>query len=123
MLLCFFFLMIRRPPRSTLFPYTTLFRSWVIDGGEEAVIIPKDDPRAWADTTIALLGDPERRTAMGRAGVEKAARFAWPRIARAELAVYERVLGRSARAAARPATDPRYVRAPMNTSVMASTSR
>src|SRR3712207_8802057 len=28
LLLCFvFFLMIRRPPRSTLFPYTTLFRS------------------------------------------------------------------------------------------------
>src|SRR5215204_7308990 len=25
--LCFFFLMIPRPPRSTLFPYTTLFRS------------------------------------------------------------------------------------------------
>src|SRR2546422_6385402 len=29
-LLFFFFLMIRRPPRSTLFPYTTLFRS-IID--------------------------------------------------------------------------------------------
>src|SRR2546428_14017697 len=27
--LVFFFLMIRRPPRSTLFPYTTLFRSQV----------------------------------------------------------------------------------------------
>src|SRR5437868_7447299 len=27
--LFFFFLMIRRPPRSTLFPYTTLFRSKV----------------------------------------------------------------------------------------------
>src|SRR5258708_9757401 len=27
MFLAFFFLMIRRPPRSTLFPYTTLFRS------------------------------------------------------------------------------------------------
>src|SRR2546421_7740899 len=26
----FFFLMIRRPPRSTLFPYTTLFRSRVL---------------------------------------------------------------------------------------------
>src|SRR5256885_12249006 len=26
----FFFLMIRRPPRSTLFPYTTLFRSYGI---------------------------------------------------------------------------------------------
>src|SRR3712207_7343375 len=31
----FFFLMIRRPPRSTLFPYTTLFRShlWHPAGG------------------------------------------------------------------------------------------
>src|SRR3989441_12855039 len=27
----FFFLMIRRPPRSTLFPYTTLFRSLRLD--------------------------------------------------------------------------------------------
>src|SRR3989338_10158543 len=27
MLIMYFFLMIRRPPRSTLFPYTTLFRS------------------------------------------------------------------------------------------------
>src|SRR5437868_8085776 len=30
-LLLFFFLMIRRPPRSTLFPYTTLFRSSRVD--------------------------------------------------------------------------------------------
>src|ERR1039457_2170126 len=30
-LACFFFLMIRRPPRSTLFPYTTLFRApWLV---------------------------------------------------------------------------------------------
>src|SRR2546427_13302763 len=29
----FFFLMIRRPPRSTLFPYTTLFRSGPDDAG------------------------------------------------------------------------------------------
>src|SRR5258707_8453395 len=28
--LLFFFLMIRRPPRSTLFPYTTLFRSLLV---------------------------------------------------------------------------------------------
>src|SRR3712207_7212730 len=38
----FFFLMIRRPPRSTLFPYTTLFRSCLAligdaDGGEALV--------------------------------------------------------------------------------------
>src|SRR2546430_17349236 len=31
----FFFLMIRRPPRSTLFPYTTLFRSH-FSGGSRA---------------------------------------------------------------------------------------
>src|SRR2546423_12474976 len=31
--LFFFFLMIRRPPRSTLFPYTTLFRSIRGQGG------------------------------------------------------------------------------------------
>src|SRR5262249_61743196 len=29
----FFFLTIRRPPRSTLFPYTTLFRSYRVRGG------------------------------------------------------------------------------------------
>src|SRR3712207_9050780 len=29
----FFFLMIRRPPRSTLFPYTTLFRSNFLGAG------------------------------------------------------------------------------------------
>src|SRR3712207_7055148 len=29
--------MIRRPPRSTLFPYTTLFRSLVIDAAKEGV--------------------------------------------------------------------------------------
>src|SRR6266536_5395634 len=32
----FFFLMIRRPPRSTLFPYTTLFRSHPTRGCETA---------------------------------------------------------------------------------------
>src|SRR5258708_20759901 len=38
----FFFLMIRRPPRSTLFPYTTLFRSIVHVGrpGEGIVLRP-----------------------------------------------------------------------------------
>src|SRR5438874_13097065 len=32
----FFFLMIRRPPRSTLFPYTTLFRSRAPGGSRPA---------------------------------------------------------------------------------------
>src|SRR3989442_6022198 len=34
----FFFLMIRRPPRSTLFPYTTLFRSSDLD---EAICVKR----------------------------------------------------------------------------------
>src|SRR2546425_9676729 len=37
--LFFFFLMIRRPPRSTLFPYTTLFRSGVGLGPDSYAII------------------------------------------------------------------------------------
>src|SRR3712207_8024702 len=36
----FFFLMIRRPPRSTLFPYTTLFRSGVATTRGRAVRRP-----------------------------------------------------------------------------------
>src|SRR2546430_9650716 len=50
----FFFLMIRRPPRSTLFPYTTLFRSSVEIGGDgqsapvgqvvEDALVPGADP-------------------------------------------------------------------------------
>src|SRR5256885_1483961 len=43
MLSFFFFLMIRRPPRSTLFPYTTLFRS-----NEEEMRQLGDDPLAAA---------------------------------------------------------------------------
>src|SRR3712207_3969570 len=40
----FFFLMIRRPPRSTLFPYTTLFRSVYFDFVERAREIGIDVP-------------------------------------------------------------------------------
>src|SRR5258707_4320018 len=43
----FFFLMIRRPPRSTLFPYTTLFRSRVVFRACAA-------PRAFATTDERL---------------------------------------------------------------------
>src|SRR2546426_6703525 len=37
MIRLFFFLMIRRPPRSTLFPYTTLFRSVHVSRAEHKV--------------------------------------------------------------------------------------
>src|SRR5437588_4234582 len=43
-LFLFYFLMMRRPPRSTLFPYTTLFRSAVPSGPPARLLVP--DPHA-----------------------------------------------------------------------------
>src|SRR5688572_31307840 len=53
LILCFFFLMIRRPPRSTLFPYTTLFRSRLCGG--MFVAIPTAIPD---DPLTSRLGNP-----------------------------------------------------------------
>src|SRR6266403_3400962 len=39
-----FFLMIRRPPRSTLFPYTTLFRSRLRDCRESRTCLSRQAP-------------------------------------------------------------------------------
>src|SRR3712207_7795809 len=61
----FFFLMIRRPPRSTLFPYTTLFRS-LQHIGEQALasaqalayapaLPPRTSDRVWSDVLGAFL--------------------------------------------------------------------
>src|SRR5437588_1253165 len=36
--------MLRRPPRSTLFPYTTLFRSTVVDQGPQVEVQALDQP-------------------------------------------------------------------------------
>src|SRR3712207_8827287 len=57
-----FFLMIRRPPRSTLFPYTTLFRSlkWVVWGSALAIApftILYSIPHAYQVTDIEWLTD------------------------------------------------------------------
>src|SRR3989442_4976028 len=41
LILLYFFLMIRRPPRSTLFPYTTLFRS-MEQGFTHLFLVPAD---------------------------------------------------------------------------------
>src|SRR5260370_25840288 len=45
--------MIRRPPRSTLFPYTTLFRSDVSGSGKPDIVLGDDSGalQAWDDTT------------------------------------------------------------------------
>src|SRR3712207_8902370 len=64
----FFFLMIRRPPRSTLFPYTTLFRSAeVLQDRETGLLVPPRDPRALGAALLELLGDPALRSRFGAA--------------------------------------------------------
>src|SRR3712207_9000818 len=74
----FFFLMIRRPPRSTLFPYTTLFRSygaerdsrhtpgvataWDTTGGDGRIL-----PGAiWRRSSSACLDYPARQAGADR---------------------------------------------------------
>src|SRR5256885_16195164 len=49
----FFFLMIRRPPRSTLFPYTTLFRSVLSkdEGGRHTPFFNNYRPQFYFRTT------------------------------------------------------------------------
>ncbi len=64
----------------------------LVNGGDEAVLVPKNDPAAWAKTTVELLGDPARRAVMREAGLSKAQTFSWPRVAEQVLAVYRRVL-------------------------------
>src|SRR5256885_9902584 len=58
----FFFLMIRRPPRSTLFPYTTLFRSAIGiptlgQGGGDAVGAVAVDQLLLADAAQGVTAD------------------------------------------------------------------
>src|SRR5437667_7319199 len=60
--LSFFFLMIRRPPRSTLFPYTTLFRSLALIRAVVTVV-----RRAHASRKV-----PYQPTAIGVGGIESA---------------------------------------------------
>src|SRR5256885_7416208 len=70
MVFFFFFLMIRRPPRSTLFPYTTLFRSdvgeksWPGDGQEVVIhgvrlpVAQPDPPHVRSEEHTSELQSP-----------------------------------------------------------------
>src|SRR5258708_27464450 len=53
--------MIRRPPRSTLFPYTTLFRSRVVEAKcMQWDVGPQRDQSKWGDGFYGLQGGGER---------------------------------------------------------------
>src|SRR5437762_6350327 len=59
--LLFFFLLIRPPPRSTLFPYTTLFRSFqrnlILGPGGGSL-----DTGAWIQTFTGTVSGPDRKS-------------------------------------------------------------
>jgi phosphatidyl-myo-inositol dimannoside synthase len=52
----------------------------VVDG-ETGLLVDPSDHTAVADAVTELLLDPERAAALGRAGADRARRFAWPLIA------------------------------------------
>src|SRR3712207_7941706 len=63
-----YFLMIRRPPRSALFPYTTLFRSPLVSDVHQELprsralpVLPDVDPLPGAEAELAA-GDRHRRS-------------------------------------------------------------
>src|SRR3712207_7002584 len=70
----FFFLMIRRPPRSTLFPYTTLFRSTALATGAlvaasaPAMAAPATSAPevAWVNTNVVVSADRSEATVLGK---------------------------------------------------------
>src|ERR1041384_8805229 len=63
-----FFLMIRRPPRSTLFPYTTLFRSSGDAEVRAATALPGDGRSAERQRELVARGRGEPRTPPRRLG-------------------------------------------------------
>src|SRR3989442_15217956 len=79
--LFFFFLMIRRPPRSTLFPYTTLFRSEVGDSlgiqSRELIRRPqRGGGLAELPHGLGVIGVARRRQ-LGRLRVPRAGEILW----------------------------------------------
>src|SRR5438876_5340931 len=58
----FFFFMIRRPPRSTLFPYTTLFRSHRVEGRDLLAAHRDRHPRQHAERRRGCRSRSEEHT-------------------------------------------------------------
>src|SRR3712207_8610943 len=73
---CFFFLMIRRPPRSTLFPYTTLFRSILCGHRRKVAYVTSAANRGQrSDVTAGQLPRRATRVALDRCRDRKSTRL------------------------------------------------
>ena len=66
----------------------------VVSGGETGLLVPPDDPASLADAMNALLRDPGRADAFGRAGRSRAVEeFSWDAVAAQTAALYAEVAG------------------------------
>src|SRR2546430_16966741 len=83
----FFFLMIRRPPRSTLFPYTTLFRSMTLTARLERAFRSRLDDLSGATRWALLVAALD-----SRASLEEIARASALPIAALEPAIDVRLI-------------------------------
>src|SRR2546429_7267855 len=63
--------MIRRPPRSTLFPYTTLFRSHANDAVRAHAPVVLDDRRRLVCRSVVPDEDPERHALLAQYGLDR----------------------------------------------------
>src|SRR5690349_22902250 len=70
--------MIRRPPRATLFPYTTLFRSTNLEGGSGSFNVKADAMDQLIAATISAMA-PARSTGAPPRAEEPLVRTATPR--------------------------------------------
>jgi phosphatidylinositol alpha-mannosyltransferase len=66
----------------------------VVSDGSEGLLVEPRNPGAVADAICRLLGNPELRASMRRAGQDKAQHYDWPRVASQVLDYYEEVLER-----------------------------
>src|SRR5947207_12014744 len=112
--------MIRRPPRSTLFPYTTLFRSKrireqfgrviveamasgvpvvgstcgaipeVID--DAGLVFREGDPDALACALRRLLSDQALRDCLSLRGLERVKQYSWDRVAEKTYDLYQQTI-------------------------------
>jgi phosphatidyl-myo-inositol alpha-mannosyltransferase len=64
----------------------------VVTDGADGVLVPPGDAQALAEVLRDLHDEPERRSRMALAAVEKAEQFAWPRVASRVMDVYEEAI-------------------------------
>jgi phosphatidyl-myo-inositol alpha-mannosyltransferase len=61
-------------------------------GPDEGILVPQDDPEAFASAVLRLLKDEPLRSEMGRAGLRNVARYSWDHVVRETVDLYEEVL-------------------------------